>query len=83
MPALSVFVFQCRDSDLHALTLYRSGDNLPSDTCDGNWIYRARLLMTKQSLDTLPLDSDAAIAELKQHGLFLARFSFGIITFPR
>jgi hypothetical protein len=48
MAALSVFVFQCADSDLYALTLYRSGDNLPADACAGSWVYRARLLLTKR-----------------------------------
>ena len=28
MAALAVFVFQCADSDLYALTLYRSGDKV-------------------------------------------------------
>ena len=31
MAALSVFVFQCDETALYALTLYRSGDNLPMD----------------------------------------------------
>jgi hypothetical protein len=81
MPALSVFVFQCDESDFYALTLYRSGDNLPA--CDGHWSYKARLLMSRQSLQTLPLDTDAAMADLEEHGVFLARFSSGIIAFPR
>jgi hypothetical protein len=83
MPALGIFVFQCAETDLYALTLYRSGDNLPANACEGSWTFRARLLMTKQSLETLPLDAEAAMADLKQHGFFLARFSSGIITFPR
>lgn len=84
MASLSVFLFRCADTDLHALTLYRSGDNLPVQTCgEGQWIYKARLLLTKQSLDTLPLDAETAIEELKRHGLFLARLSSGIISFPR
>ena len=83
LPALSIFVFQCGDTDLYALTLYRSGDNLPAEECEASWIYRAKLLMTRQSLETLPLDPEAAIADLKEHGFFLARFSSGIITFPR
>jgi hypothetical protein len=83
MPALSIFVFQCGDTDLYALTLYRSGDNLPAEECEGSWIYRAKLLMTRQSLETLPLDANAAIAALKEHGFFLARLRSGIITFPR
>ena len=39
--------------------------------------------MTKQSLETLPLDVEAAMADLKEHGVFFARFSSGIIAFPR
>jgi hypothetical protein len=31
LAALSVFVFQCANTDLHALTLYRSGKNLPAE----------------------------------------------------
>jgi len=83
MAHLSVFVFQCEDTDLHALTLYRSGDNLPPHTCQGSWSYRGRLLMTQQSLATLPIDVPTAIAQLRADGLFLARFSSGIILFPR
>jgi hypothetical protein len=83
MSALSVFVFQCGDTDLYALTLYRSGDNLPPDACDSGWRIRTRLLLTKQSLETLPLDAEAALKELRKHGMFLARFSSKIIIFPR
>jgi hypothetical protein len=81
MSALAVFVFQCVDSNLYALTLYRSGENLPADVCAGSWVYRTKLLLTKQSLESLPVDSDAAMAELTKHGLFLARLSSGIISF--
>jgi len=49
MADLGVFVFQCADTDLYALSLYRSGDNLPVGACAGGWHYRGRLLMTKQS----------------------------------
>jgi len=83
MADLSVFVFQCEDTDLHALTLYRSGENLPAHTCNGSWRYRGRLLMTQQSLATLPLDVGAAIAQLRADGLFFARFSSPIILLPR
>jgi hypothetical protein len=83
LAALSVFVFQCADTDLHALTLYRSGKNLPAQACEGSWTYRARLLLTRQSLETLPLDAEAAVTELRKHGIYLARFSSSIITFTR
>src|SRR5262245_5581980 len=83
LAALSVFVFQCGNTDLYALTLYRSGQNLPAEACEGSWTYRAKLLLTKQSLETLPLDAGAAVTELKKHGIYLARFSSSIITFPR
>ena len=83
MPALSVFVFQCEDTDLHALSLYRSGDNLPTHACNKCWRYRGRLRMTLQSLATLPLDAATAIVQLRTNGLSLARFSSGIILFPR
>jgi hypothetical protein len=76
---LSVFVFQCEESDLHALTLYRAGNNLPLHVCDGSWQYRGRLLLNAQSLATFPLDVAAAIAELRDHGLFVARLSSRII----
>ena len=33
----SVFVVQCEDTDLHALTLYSSGDDLPAHACNGSW----------------------------------------------
>jgi hypothetical protein len=83
MAALRVFVFQCAESNVYALTLYRSGDNLPVDACAGSWVYRASLLLTKQSLATLPIDSDAAMAALMSDGLFLAHLSSGIISFLR
>jgi hypothetical protein len=82
MSALNVFVFQCEDTDQHALTLYRSGDNLPP--CIGcQWIFRGKLLMTHQSLATLPLDVEAAMAGLSVDGYYLARFRSNIILFPR
>ena len=80
MAALSVFVFQCADTEVHALTLYRSGDNLPANVCLGSWVYRARLMLTKQSLETLSIDADAAMAALMKDGLYLLRFSSGIIS---
>jgi len=83
MTDLSVFVFQCEDTDLHALTLYSSGDNLPVNSCRGSWRYRGRLLLTQQSLATLPLDVSAAIAELRTNGLFFARFGSRIILLAR
>jgi hypothetical protein len=76
---LSVFVFQWEETDLHALTLYSAGDNLPTHLCDGSWRYRGRLLLNSQSLATLPLNVAAATAELRAHGLFVARFSSRII----
>lgn len=79
MADLGVFVFECEKTDLHALTLYRAGDNLPAHVCDGGWRYRGRLLLNSQSLGTLAVDVAAAIAELRAHGLFLARFSSRII----
>jgi hypothetical protein len=83
MADLSVFVFQCVDTDFHALTLYRSGDNLPGGLCAPGWIYRGRLLLKRQSLETLPLDAVAAMQELRANGLFIQRFTSGIIIFPR
>ena len=80
MAALSVFVFQCADTEVHALTLYRSGDNLPANVCLGSWVYRARLMLTKQSMETLPIDADAAMAALMKDGLYLVRFSSGLIS---
>jgi len=80
MSVLSVFVFQFADTDLYALTLYRSGENLPADVCVGSWVYRTKLLLTKQSLQTLPIDADAAMASLMKEGVFLARFRSGIIS---
>jgi hypothetical protein len=83
MADLNVFVFQCADTDLHALTLYRSGDNLPADACAGAWHYRGRLLMTEQSLGTLPIDVPAAMAELRTKGLSLIQLSSRIILLVR
>jgi hypothetical protein len=82
MAELRTFVFQCADTDLYALTLYRSGENLPTDACQGRWHYRGELMMTRQSLGTLPLNPSRAIAELRTNGLFLARFGSAIIFFP-
>jgi hypothetical protein len=77
MADLNVFVFQCADTDFYALSLYRSGENLPDDT--GAWQYRGCLLMTKQSLGTLPIDLTAAMAELRSNGFFLIQLSSRII----
>lgn len=75
--------FQCEDTDLHALTLYRSVDNLPVNSCHGSWRYRGRLLLTQQSLATLSLDVAAAIVELRTNGLFIARFGSRMILLSR
>ena len=83
MADLSVFVFQCEDTHLHALTLYRSGESLQAHACNGSWRYRGRLLLTQQSLATLPLDAAAAIAQLRANGLFFARFNSRIILLPQ
>ena len=77
MADLNVFVFQCADTDLHALSLYRSGENLPDDA--GAWHYRGCVLMTKPSLGTLPIDVRAAIAQVRINGLFLIQLSSRII----
>ena len=81
MADLNVFIFQCADTDLYALSLYRSGENLPDDATD--WHYRGRLLMTKQSLGTLPIDLPAAMAGLRMNGLFLIQLSSRIILLRR
>jgi len=80
---LNVFVFQCADTDLYALSLYCSGGNLPVAACADAWHYRGRLLMTKQSLGTLPIDVPAAMAELRTAGLFLLQLSSRIILLRR
>jgi hypothetical protein len=77
--ALSVFVFQCAATDLHVLTLYRSGNNISSGDCPKRWIYRGRLLLTRQSLGTLPIDTHTAMSALQQHGIYMVRLSSGII----
>jgi hypothetical protein len=82
MADLSVFLFQCENTDLHALTLYRTGHSLPADACHGSWRYCGQLLMTEQSLATLPLDVATAIAQLRNDGLFVARLSSRIILLP-
>ena len=82
MADLAVYVFQCANTDLYALTLYPSSKNLPADPCQGRWWYRAQLLMNQQSLGTLPLDASKAIAELRANGIFLAQFGSAIIIFP-
>jgi hypothetical protein len=80
--ALSVFLFQCRSTGAHALTLYRSGDNLPAQAGQEGWTYRAKLLMTPESLTTLALDADAVMAELISHGFLITHLGAGIITLP-
>src|SRR5215510_14479225 len=82
MGDLAVYVFQCANTDLYALTLYPSDDNLPADPCQGRWCYRAQLLMNRRSLGTLPLDASKAIAELRANGIFLAQFGSAMIIFP-
>ena len=77
--ALSVFVFQCEATNLFALTLYRSGDNIPQANCAGRWIYRAKLLLTRQSLSTLPIDADTATIALQQYGIYMVRLSSNVI----
>jgi len=77
--ALSVFVFQCAATDMHALTLYRSGNNIASGDCPERWFYRGRLLLTRQSLGTLPIDADTAMSVLQQDGVYMVRLSSGII----
>jgi hypothetical protein len=80
--ALSVFVFECSSTATHALTLYRSGDNLPAEACQQGWKYRAKLLMTRESLNTLALDVDAVMAELISHGFLITQLGEGIIALP-
>jgi len=58
-PDLNVFVFQCADTDLYALSLYSSGGNLPVAACAGAWHYRGCLLMTKQ---TTPIEIIGGLA---------------------
>ena len=77
--ALSVFVFQCEATNLFALTLYRSGDNIPPANGAGRWIYRAKLLLTRQSLRTLPIDADKATIALQQLGIYMVRLSSNVI----
>jgi hypothetical protein len=77
MADLNVFVFQCAETDLYALSLYRSGENLPDDAAA--WHYRGCLLMTKQSLGTLPIDVPAAMVQLRVNGLSLIQLSSRII----
>jgi hypothetical protein len=62
---------------LYALSLYRSGENLPDDA--GAWHYRGCLLMTKQSLGTLLIDVPAAMVQLRVNGLSLIQLSSRII----
>ena len=77
--ALSVFVFQRETTHLHALTLYSSGGNIPRDDCEGQWQYRGTLLLTMPSLTTLPINAQAAMAELRQLGFHMVRLSSEII----
>ena len=77
--ALSVFVFQCAATDLYVFTLYRSGYNISWGDCHERWICRGRLLLTRQSLGTLPIDADTAMSALQQDGIYMVRLSSDII----
>jgi hypothetical protein len=77
--ALGVFVFQCETTNLYALTLYSSGGNIPRSNCEAHWQYRGTLLLTMQSLATLPIDAQIAMAELRQLGYHMVRLSSDII----
>ena len=61
--ALSAFVFQCETTSFYSLTLYSSRGSIPRDDCEGHWQYRGTLLLTMQSLATLPIGAQAAMAE--------------------
>jgi hypothetical protein len=78
--ALSVHVFQWDSTDIHALTLYRSGDNLPVETNESAWTYRASLLMIPQSLQTLGLNAEVVVNELRARGFLITCLSSGIIA---
>jgi hypothetical protein len=80
--ALRVYLFQRAVSYMHALTLYRSGNNVTSGDCPEQWVYRGRLLLTRQSLGTLPIDADSAMSALQQHGVYMLRLWSGIIMLP-
>jgi hypothetical protein len=78
--ALSVYVFQWDGTDIHALTLYRSGDNLPVETNESAWTYRVSLLMIPQSLQTLGLNAEVVVNELRARGFLITCLSSGIIA---
>jgi hypothetical protein len=78
--ALSVYVFQWDSTDIHALTLYRSRDILPMEADESAWTYRASLLMTPQSLQTLGLNAEVVVNELRVRGFFITCLSSGIIA---
>jgi len=84
MPAaLSVFLFECNDPRLYALSLYRSGENLPGDICAGRWAYRTKLLFTRESLASLPIDPGEAMVQLQREGYYLMHVSSNVIIFPQ
>ena len=58
---------------MFVLSLYREANNLPTGVCQGSWRYKGQLLMTSNSLISLPVDTPAVLRDLRRDGYAIAQ----------
>jgi hypothetical protein len=81
--ALAVYLFQFERTEMFVLSLYREANNLPTGVCQGSWRYKGQLLMTSNSLISLPVDTPAVLRDLRRDGYAIAQLPSNLIIFPK
>ena len=83
MSALAVYLFQFEMTEMFVLSLYREADHLPAGICQGVWRFKGQVLMTSNSLASLPVDAPAVLQDLQRDGYAITRLPSNLIIFPR
>jgi hypothetical protein len=71
--ARPAFIFQCGESDLHAVTLDGSGSNLPKSMCKEGWVLRTKFPLGVHEPVPASIDPEPILRGILADGYFIWR----------
>lgn len=69
--ATTAFLFQCGETDLFAVSLDRTGANIPIAGCDYGWLLRGEFELGVQQPVPAPIEPERILAGIAAHGYFV------------
>jgi hypothetical protein len=71
--ALTAYLFQCAHTDTFAISLDRTGANLPTESCDQGWTLRREFPLGVHEPVPLEIDPEPVLRGIRARGYFVWR----------